>query len=324
VIASSTTAEVPVFTKNLVVGLNADWDDNSQSFAAKTGFRSVRVGWEPNWSRPQLEDIITRAAAKGLIVDLEIVATKTAYGRYYSDPGVRDLIAWAVPKFQLGSISFFNEGNHQPFIQSPDPYQWADACVELLDLVKKLRPKLACATGGLSPEAGTLTPVVFLREGILHNHRLLEFDALGMHPYEFPYNPLDPNPWNFVHQLDELHRIVAYCRAAYQVRATETMPFWLTEFGAPSYGTQEDLARYPDAPFKYNEADQAKWALSYIEAFARSQALIGRVHWYCDRDGDPGTGASWESHVGLRRQDGTPKPAAAVMQAFAWGHRMKK
>ena len=295
----------------LDVGINSDWDDPSIIWVANAGFRSIRIGWEPNWDFSTLQRIVKTAGDNKLLVHLNCVPTKLAGGRTYDDPAMPGFVDKCA-RLPISSLGFFNEGNHLPFIANPNAAQWADAQVKMKDIAHQANPILTLLLEALSPESGALDPRKFLADGLVHNNRLKEFNAFGAHVYEFPYNPLGKNSWNPAYYLNELDNLWKWYG--------KVMPFWITEFGAPS-GPASSTALYPDAPYKYDEATQLQWFVDYMQAFQKSAAKVTKIMWYNQRDGNPGTGADWEKYLGLLRVDGSEKPICHAMRAVAWSNR---
>jgi hypothetical protein len=90
------------------------------------------------------------------------------------------------------------------------------------------------------------------------------------------------------------------------------MPLWITEYGAPTGGpgpvwdgTPESLYRGPD---HVTEAQQAQIAADSV-ATAASDIGVAALFWYTDRDLANRPQNDIEAHYGLRRVDGSPKPA---------------
>ena len=151
-------------------------------------------------------------------------------------------------------------------------------------------PSLPRVLGGISPiDAGFIGTLA--RQGVLD-----QVDVLAVHGF-----PLDWNHW----QLDEWPAKVT------ELSAASTLPVWVTEVGASSFGADE----------------VQRWALERT-----AELLVGRVariHWYSLYD----LPRSWEAttrhkeaegssyyrhfHMGLLREDGTPKPALAAFARHA-------
>jgi beta-xylosidase len=143
-------------------------------------------------------------------------------------------------------------------------------------------PGLPRVLGGISP----IDPA-FIRR-LERQHALDDIDVIAVHGFPLDWNlwPLDEWPA----KLDEIRRVT-------------TLPVWVTEVGASSFGADE----------------VQRWAL------ARTAELLAgrtpRVHWYSLFDlpraweattrHKEAEGSSYYRHfyMGLLREDGTPKPA---------------
>src|SRR2546421_7283932 len=94
------------------------------------------------------------------------------------------------------------------------------------------------------------------------------------------------------------------------------MKVWATEYGAPTAGpgvtaTTSDY-QLDAAPDHVSEDLQAVMASESVE-LAKSSPAIGALFWYTPTDGGTDT-SSRENFFGLRRFDGTPKPAYSALQ----------
>ncbi len=151
--------------------------------------------------------------------------------------------------------------------------------------IRAENPDLPRVLGGLSP----IDPA-FVRR-LAGKGALDEIDVVAVHGF-----PLDWNLW----QIDEWPAKVA------EIEAVTTKPVWVTEVGVSSFGSEEVQA----------------WGVRKT-----AELLVGRVprlHWYSLYD----LPKTWEAttrhkeaegssyyrhfHMGLLREDGTPKPALAA------------
>ncbi|GAA3209513.1 hypothetical protein GCM10020256_06850 [Streptomyces thermocoprophilus] len=146
-------------------------------------------------------------------------------------------------------------------------------------------------------------------------------DAVGYHPYTYPALPgtatgpaLD---WARIDRTrDSLRRLLTAHDAA-------DTPVWITEFGAPTNGPgpASDGRTTPagEEPTHVTEGRQAQIAADAVRT-ARRTPLVRTLIWYTERD--QGTDRSTpENFFGLRRYDGTAKPAfGALRDAIAAPH----
>jgi hypothetical protein len=145
-------------------------------------------------------------------------------------------------------------------------------------------------------------------------------DAIGYHPYTCPVTPQFKatwNPWAMIASTTTSFRTIL------AQHGTPSLPIWATEYGAPTGGpgTPATANGYASAtrPFHVDEAFQAILATDSVEAAVQTPGLRA-LFWFSDED--LGTDSSTrEDFFGLRRADGTPKPAFAALQSAIaqWG-----
>jgi beta-xylosidase len=185
----------------------------------------------------------------------------------------------------IEAVKIWNEPNNKSHWDPQIDPQWhrfAAMAIAAGQAVKSVNPDLPCVLGGLSP----IDPAFLLH---LEALGVLEtLDAVAVHGF-----PLDWNLW----QID------AWPAKLDEVRAVTDLPVWVTEVGVSSFGSEEVQA----------------WGVDKTAAL-----LVGRsprIHWYSLYD----LPQAWEAttrhkeaegssyyrhfHMGLLREDGTPKPA---------------
>jgi beta-xylosidase len=185
----------------------------------------------------------------------------------------------------IEAIKFWNEPNnlsHWDFEMDPEWRDYAAMVRLAAQAVRARAPTLDLVLGGISP----IDPQ-FVR--MLASYGLLdELDAVAVHGF-----PLDWNHWS----IDEWPAKIA------AIEAETSLPVWVTEVGASSFGADE------------------------VQAFGlrrSTELLLGRserVYWYSLLDLPPAWGATTRHresegsayyrhfHLGLIRADGMPKPA---------------
>jgi hypothetical protein len=138
-------------------------------------------------------------------------------------------------------------------------------------------------------------------------------DAIGWHPYSFPLlpNSTDPhNPWNFI-SADTANFEETLAKAG-----TPNMPVWITEYGAPTGGPGAPATgpQHPRGVFRRYVTDtfQAELARNAV-ATADANPHVAAFFWFTDEDLPQG-GDNPAAHFGLRRSDGSPKPALGVLR----------
>ncbi|MCP3395417.1 beta-xylosidase [Bradyrhizobium sp. CCGB12] len=185
-----------------------------------------------------------------------------------------------------------NNKSHWDIAIDPDWRQFASLAIAACRAIRGARPALQRVLGGISP----IDPS-FIRnmqaQGVLD-----DFDAVAVHGF-----PLDWNLW----KIDEWPAKIE------EIKAVTRLPVWVTEVGVSSFGAEEVQA----------------WGLRRT-----AELLIGRVpriHWYSLYD----LPSTWEAttrhkeaegssyyrhfHMGLLREDGTPKAAGTLFDRYAHG-----
>jgi hypothetical protein len=162
---------------------------------------------------------------------------------------------------------------------------------------------------GLSPGGtyGTVTgsytnPVTFLEQMYQHGARRY-FDAVGWHPYSFPYG-LGYHNWSAWSQMSETKPSARSVMAAYRDSRKQ---IWATEMGAPTGTSSQSVS----------ETAQAQLIVD-MYAKLRSWSWAGPAFVYNFRD--KGTNPSdREQNFGIIRSDWSPKQSFAAFKAAAAG-----
>lgn len=181
-----------------------------------------------------------------------------------------------------------NKSHWDPQID-PNWTHFADMAIAAGKAIKRADPNLPRVLGGMSP----IDPAFILnmqQQGLLDH-----VDAVAVHGF-----PLDWNLW----RLDEWPAKID------EIRAVCSLPIWVSEVGISTFGADEIQV----------------WGLEKT-----ADLLIGRsprIHWYSLFD----LPRAWEAttrhkeaegssyyrhfHMGLIREDGTPKPALEVFRRY--------
>jgi beta-xylosidase len=209
----------------------------------------------------------------------------------------------------IESIMLWNEPNnlsHWDFTLDPGFKRFAAMVKVAAKEVRRERPKLTQVLGGISP-----IDAAFMRN--MEEQRVLDaVDVVAVHGF-----PLDWNHWQVGQWPDRLA----------EIRAVTSKPIWVTEVGASSFGAEE--------------VQELGLRLSLELLVGR----VPRVHWFSLYDlprAWPATtrhreaeGSSYyrHFHMGLVREDGTPKralrhladytPEVGICQSFQFeDHRL--
>ncbi|HEY9113006.1 MAG TPA: hypothetical protein VIM92_14670 [Rhodanobacteraceae bacterium] len=185
----------------------------------------------------------------------------------------------------IEAVMLWNEPNNKSHWDpevDPDWSRFAEMAILAGRAIQQANPSLTRVLGGISP----IDPQ-FIR-GMQARGVLDHVDALAVHGF-----PLDWNHWQIEQWPDKLE----------EIRALTHLPVWVSEVGVSSFGSEDVQA----------------WGLDRT-----ADLLIGRaprIHWYSLYD----LPRAWEAttrhkeaegssyyrhfHMGLLREDGTPKPA---------------
>ena len=175
-----------------------------------------------------------------------------------------------------------NNKSHWDLLIDPDWAMFADTAIAAGKAIRTAHPNLPRVLGGISPIDPSFIRNMQAR-GVLDH-----VDAVAVHGF-----PLDWNLWQIGEWPSKLD----------DIKAVTSLPVWVTEVGVSSFGAEEVQA----------------WGLSRT-----AELLIGRaprIHWYSLYD----LPTAWEAttrhkeaegssyyrhfHMGLLREDGTPKAA---------------
>lgn len=216
----------------------------------------------------------------------------------------------------LGVTTFeiWNEPNMTYFWVNPDATRYGRLLLAAADAVHAANPRAKVLVGGLAAAAGglpILDQVAFLSD-ICATGACDRIDGVGYHPYTYPLTasarPSWATPWTRMSLTQPSLRSVLVAAGRGEV------PFWLTEFGAPTNGPGQVSNGGPDAEGQHTdhvtEALQAHLATDAL-ATAAADSRIAAIFWHQHQD-NPDAGGAIESSYGLRRADGSAKPAWAA------------
>jgi hypothetical protein len=139
-------------------------------------------------------------------------------------------------------------------------------------------------------------------------------DGIGYHPYTYPY--LSSALTTFYTPWERMERGSTSLRGVLGAYGTPDLPIWVTEIGAPTGGpgTTSDgsLASIKATTTHVTEARQAQIASDAVST-ASTDPYVAALIWYSDRDLSTDR-SSKENFYGLRRADGSAKPAFAAFR----------
>ncbi len=327
------------------------WMDDQGLAAALDDAKALGAGWvrlDLDWGDVQPDsassyhwtnfDRVVRAAqARGLSL-LPIIAYTPFWARpaafkgdgWWSaapaDPALfAAFAAAAVQRYAPKGVhtwEIWNEPNNSEFwAPCPDPQAYVKLLRLTVAAMRSCDPNVFIVSGGLVPAAtseGNISQLQFFASiCALGANRLV--NAIGYHPYSCPVTPQNPVQWNAWAQIATTSPSFRTILAQY---GTPTLPIWVTEYGAPTGGpgTEATAQGYPPGthPDHVDEAFQAELATDSVQA-GLDTAGVAALFWYTNQDlgTDPST---TENFFGLRRADGTPKPAFYALQSAITQH----
>jgi beta-xylosidase len=195
----------------------------------------------------------------------------------------------------MHSAMVWNEPNNKSHWDpevDPDWVIFAETARLAGEAIRAESSRVTRVLGGMSP----IDPL-FLRK-MEHRGVLGQMDAVAVHGF-----PLDWNLW----QIEEWPAKIA------EIEAVTNLPVWVSEVGASSFGSEEVQA----------------WAVGRTAGLLKDRSP--RIHWYSlydlPREWEATTrhreaeGSSYyrHFHMGLLRQDGSPKPAAEAFGEHGQG-----
>lgn len=199
---------------------------------------------------------------------------------------------------------------------SPSVSQYVSVLQATVPAIKAVDRSATVISGGLAPSATDATDISQLDwiAAFAQAGGLALVDAVGYHPYSFPVPPGTYETWSAWSQMASTPTSLQSVMGA---AGYPNMKLWGTEYGAPTNGpgiaaspTNYQLNNSPD---HVTEDLQAIMATQSVQ-LAKSSSLLGALFWYTGRDAGTNT-ASTENFFGLRRYDGSQKPAWAALQA---------
>jgi hypothetical protein len=197
----------------------------------------------------------------------------------------------------------WNEPNRASFwLPKADPPTYTHLLQQAYAAIKHVDSHATVISGGLSPAGDdglNMAPQTFL-DAMYRNGARGSFDAVGYHPYSWPYPPMYAAGWNTFYQTPNVHAIMShYGDGAKQI--------WGTETGWPT-GT----GRYA-----VSEGTQAQYTVDAIRQW-ESWSFHGPFFLYTIHDLGTNSNA-WDQNMGMLDYHGSPKPVAAAVTALLAG-----
>jgi hypothetical protein len=266
----------------------ADWR-NADSIVAAANAHHVsliaQIIGAPRWAVPGLRAGQVRDYSPDPALYAHFVAT---FAQRYAPHGVT--------VYELG-----NEPNHVRQGNQPDAATYARLLCATHTAVKAVVPNSTVLTGGLGGTksgAGGVSGPAFVRS-LYANGAKGCFDGISYHPYTYPQVAPDNGTRGWTGMLMVRQTMVANGDSAKKI--------WATEYGAPTNG--------PSSRHFTSEAAQANILTTAYRLFD-SYSWAGALCWfdYKDNGTDAKDQGDW---FGLRRANGSPKPAYTALVSLA-------
>ncbi|MFJ1704444.1 cellulase family glycosylhydrolase [Kitasatospora sp. NPDC088346] len=212
----------------------------------------------------------------------------------------------------------WNEPNIPFWAPKPDPAAYTELLKATSKAIRGADPQAYLLMGGLAavgtdPAKGYVSHTEFLTEvAKLGGNRLV--DAVAYHPYTYPYLPSAKT--DFGTAFEDISSAKDNLMAVLEKYGTPGMPIWLTETGAATNGPGQasDGKTIPPNTTHVTEGFQAEIATDTVPA-AAANPHVAAVFWFEDQDSGTDKDKGQRSKFyGLRRYDGTPKPAFAALR----------
>jgi len=297
------------------------------------GVRDAHAGWvriDLNWNVIQYRgpDSYNWAPFDRVVRGVTARGMRVLAGILYTPPWARPAdTSSRVPPTQLGDYAAFvksavqryepmgvrayeiwNEPNIAAFWSpGPEPERYAQLLKLAYAAVKSVARSATVVSGGLSPHGSYgqvdergMNPLTFL-EKMYGAGAARSFDALGWHPFNFPYG-LSLARWSAWSQMSSTS---PSARSILRAHGDGAKRVWATEFGFPTGSTSRDVS----------EAKQAQLLRKALEALRR-RAWAGPAFVYSYRDSGTDD-ENVEQNFGVVRYDYSVKPAYMAFRAAA-------
>lgn len=183
--------------------------------------------------------------------------------------------------------------------------------------IRKQDPQAIIVTGGLGPadtKGEDISPLDFLDQ-LYKSGAKSSFDAVGSHPYSFPVTASYTASWSAWQQMANTTRSL---RSIMIANGDTAKQIWSTEYGASTGGpgllaTTDNYQL--DGGSDHVSEDLQKMMLTEAITAHAVQPWAGPLFWYSYID----IGTSQrdnENFFGLRRFDGTSKPAYSILRSL--------
>lgn len=200
----------------------------------------------------------------------------------------------------------WNEPNITQFWQpAPDPVAYANVLKQSYASIKQVDPQATVISAGLSdPTVGTgnIDPRDFLT-AMYQNGAKNYMDAVGYHPYSFPYLPSGPS-WTGWYAMSDSTPSIRSIMVNY---GDSNKQIWATEFGSPTNGPTW-------------RGDELLQAAEFEDAMHQisNEPWVAGLFFYSYQDLGTDT-STIENFFGVIRYDGSKKPAYYELKNVLYG-----
>jgi hypothetical protein len=200
----------------------------------------------------------------------------------------------------LHAWEIWNEPNMRDFWQPrPDVARYTTLLKLGGAAIHSVDPSAYVVSAGVAPATDvpgySIAPNEFIA-GIYANGGGGSMDAVGLHPYSFPYAPMYPAQWNTFYMATQTHAIMA-------AHGDGAKPIWGTEIGWGTGTGQKAVS----------ESQQAAMADAAITAW-NNFSFGGNLFWYNWKDISADRSQVFDN-MGVLRYDGSAKPAFSTFRA---------
>ena len=294
--------------------------------AAHSGWLRVDINWDriqaggpSSYDWAPFDAVVSAARARGLNVLGTILYTPSwarpsGTGANYAPTNLNDyatFAATAVAHFAPQGVHTYEVWNEPNIVNfwapGPDAARYTQMLRLAYTAIHSSDPSGFVISAGLSPygaygqgDAQHLNPVSFL-ERMYANGAAGSFDAVGWHPYNYPYG-LGYANWSAWSQMSETS---PSARSLMTANGDGGKQIWATEFGAPTGSAS-------------NEESEAAQAQLVTDSYARlgSWSWAGPAFFYSYRDQSTGS-SNVEDNFGVIHSDWSLKPSYTAYQSAA-------
>lgn len=309
--------------------LNDALDLRAQVVRADLSWADVQPRGPASYQWSGFDSVVAGARSRGLTV-LAIVTYTPAWARPAGCHSEKcaPASAAAFARFARAAVlryapkgvhnwEIWNEPNITQFWQpAPSPARYLKLLAATSAAIRGADSSAYIVSGGLAPSRtadGSFSQLDYFK-WFCDGGGLKLVDGVGYHPYSYPLLASNPVEWSAWSQIAASPTsLLSILRSHGQAGKA----IWLTEYGAPTGGpglgatlSDSRLGHNPDHVDELTQAAMVTSSFAAAAAIPNVRALI----WYSDRD-IGNSPVSRENFFGLRRFDGSRKPAYAAFRA---------